>query len=79
MEGLTDSSTNKIWTWMNTIISGFGIKSVVKAHPGQVFHYADAKVTVLVSQDAVLEKKADMKNTNDLSVVTQIEFTLVTT
>ena len=74
MEGLTDSSTNKIWTWMNTIISGFGIKSVVKAHPGQVFHYADAKVTVLVSQDAVLEKKADMKNTNDLSVVTQIEF-----
>ena len=74
MEGLTDSSTNKIWTWMNTIISGFGIKSVVKAHPGQVFHYADAKVSVLVSQDAVLEKKADMKNTNDLSVVTQIEF-----
>ena len=74
MEGLTDSSANKIWTWMNTIISGFGIKSVVKAHPGQVFHFADAKVNVLISQDAVLEKKAEMKNTNDLSVVTQIEF-----
>ena len=59
---------------MNTIINGFGIKSVVKAHPGQVFHFADAKVNVLISQDAVLEKKADMKNTNDLSVVTQIEF-----
>ena len=74
LEGLTDSSANKIWTWMNTIINGFGIKSVVKAHPGQVFHFADAKVNVLISQDAVLEKKADMKNTNELSVVTQIEF-----
>lgn len=61
-------------TWMNPIIEGFNVKSVIKAHPGQVLHYANAKITVLASQDVTLDKKDELKDANDLSVVTQIDF-----
>jgi hypothetical protein len=74
LDNLTDSSANKIWAWMNPITEAFNIKSVIKAHPGQILYYADAKVTVLASQDVTLDIKESLKDSNDVSVVTQIEF-----
>ena len=74
LDGLSPSSSNNIWAWMNPIIQAFNIQSVIKAHPGQVLHYADAKVTVLASQDISLDQQASLKDSNDVSVVTQVEF-----
>ena len=74
LDGLADNSANNIWAWMNPITEAFGIKSVIKAHPGQVLHYADAKVTILASQDITLDQQAELKDSNDVSVVSQIEF-----
>lgn len=74
LDNLNDNSAKKIWAWMNPITEAFKIKSVIKAHPGQVLHYADAKVTVLASQDISLDLKDELKDSNDVSVVTQIEF-----
>ncbi|MBE6534007.1 MAG: MBL fold metallo-hydrolase, partial [Ruminococcaceae bacterium] len=74
LDGLTDSSANKIWAWMNPIISAFNIKSVIKAHPGQVIRYPGIDITVLASQDVVLDQKASMEDSNDISVITQVSF-----
>ena len=74
LEGLTSTSSKDIWKWMNPITEAFGIKSVIKAHPGQVLYFADAKVTILASQDVTLDSKNSLKDSNDLSVVSQIEF-----
>ena len=75
----------KIWAWMNPIANAFNIKSVIKAHPGQVLHYAGIDITVLASQDVVLDIHDKYPNdrepggnglvdSNDLSVITQISF-----
>ena len=60
--------------WMNTIIKAFNVKNVVKAHPGQVFYYADIKVTIYGAQDTMLEKSGDSGDLNDFSLVTRVEF-----
>ena len=60
--------------WMNTIINAFGIKNVIKAHPGQVFHYADLTLTIYGAQDLMLEKSAESGDLNDFSVVSRVEF-----
>lgn len=62
------------YAWMNPITEAFGIKSVIKARPGQTLHYADAKITVLATQDVTLDIVDELKDANDVSVVTQIEF-----
>ena len=75
----------KIWAWMNPIANAFNIKSVIKAHPGQVLHYAGIDITVLASQDVVLDIHYQypddrevggngLVDSNDLSVITQISF-----
>ena len=58
--------------WMNEIINAFGIKSVVKAHPGQVFYIANLTLTIYASQDLVIDKS--IGNTNDHSVVSRATF-----
>ena len=60
--------------WMNTIIKAFNVKNVVKAHPGQVFYYADLKLTLYGSQDVMLEKSGDSGDLNDFSLVARTEF-----
>ena len=75
----------KIWAFMNPIANAFGITSVIKAHPGQVLHYAGIDITILASQDVVLDIHEQYPNdrtvggnglvdSNDLSVVSQVSF-----
>lgn len=61
-------------TWINEVIEAFNVKSVIKAHPGQVLHFADARVTVLASQDVNLDVVDTIDNVNEFSVATRVEF-----
>ena len=60
--------------WMSTIINAFNVKKVIKAHPGQVFHYADLTLTIYGAQDVMLEKSGSSGDLNDFSVVSRVEF-----
>jgi hypothetical protein len=46
--------------------------SVVKAHPGQTFYFADLKLTILGTQDIVLPES--IQSHNNASVVSMVEF-----
>ena len=58
--------------WMDEIIKAFKVSKVIKAHPGQVFYYANCKVTMYSSLDLVIEKK--ISNHNDESLAMMFEF-----
>ena len=58
--------------WMNEIINAFKVKNVIKAHPGQVFYYANCKFTMYGSLDLVAEKT--ISNHNDESLSMMFEF-----
>ncbi|MBO7302790.1 MAG: hypothetical protein J6U68_01235, partial [Clostridia bacterium] len=58
--------------WMNEIVTAFNVKNVVRAHPGQVFYYANCKITMYGSLDLVAEKK--ISNHNDESLSMMFEF-----
>ena len=60
--------------WMKTIINGFGVKTVVKAHPGQVFYIADLTMTIYGSLDLMIENAGSSKDLNDFSLVSRVEF-----
>ena len=59
--------------WVPEIIKQFKIKEVVKAHPGQVFHFADLKFTVYGSLDLVVDQ-GNVGNTNHLSLCIKVDF-----
>lgn len=58
--------------WMDEIIRAFNVTKVIKAHPGQVFYYANCKVTMYSSLDLVIDKK--ISNHNDESLAMMFEF-----
>ena len=58
--------------WMDEIINAFKVKNVIKAHPGQVFYYANCKFTMYGSLDLVIDKK--ITNHNDESLSMMFEF-----
>ena len=58
--------------WMDEIINAFKVKNVIKAHPGQVFYYANCKFTMYGSLDLVIDKK--ISNHNDESLSMMFEF-----
>ncbi len=58
--------------WMSNSIARWQPESVVKAHPGQQFTYADITITVLGGQDIVLPES--IKSHNNSSVVTKVNF-----
>lgn len=58
--------------WMDEIIDAFKVKNVIKAHPGQVFYYANCKFTMYGSLDLVVENK--IANHNDESLSMMFEF-----
>jgi len=60
--------------WVDTIIDAFDVKNVVKAHPGQEFFIADLTLTVFGSQDLVIDRKDEIDNVNEFSIVSMIEF-----
>ena len=59
---------------MKKIIEGFKVKNVVKAHPGQVFYFADLTLTIYGSQDVMLEKTSSSDDLNDFSILSRAEF-----
>ena len=58
--------------WMDEIINAFKVKNVIKAHPGQVFYYANCKFTMYGSLDLIIDKK--VSNHNDESLSMMFEF-----
>ncbi len=59
-------------SWMSDSIERWKPESVVKAHPGQKFRFADLDTTVLGSQDIVLPES--LQSHNNSSVVTKVWF-----
>ena len=68
------ATMNGYGSWMETIINGFGVKNVVKAHPGQVFFFADLTLTIYGSQDLFVERRSSVSNNNEDSVVSMASF-----
>ena len=60
--------------WMAEIIEAFGVRDVVKAHPGQEFFIADLTLTVYGSQDLLIEMSGKIDSHNEQCVVTKIDF-----
>ena len=60
--------------WMKVIIEGFNVKNVVKAHPGQVFYYADLTITIYGALDLMIENAGKSGDLNDFSLVARAEF-----
>ena len=60
--------------WMGEIIKGFNVQNVVKAHPGQVFFFADLTITVFGAQDIMLEDSSKCGDTNEFSISVRAEF-----
>ena len=58
--------------WMDEIIKAFKVSNVIKAHPGQVFYYANCKFTMYGSLDLIIDKK--VTNHNDESLSMMFEF-----
>ena len=60
--------------WMKKIIEGFNVKNVVKAHPGQVFYFADLTMTIYGSLDIMIENAGKSSDLNDFSLSAMIQF-----
>ena len=60
--------------WMKKIIEGFKVKNVVKAHPGQVFYFADLTLTIYGSLDVMIENAGKSSDLNDFSIMSRAVF-----
>lgn len=67
----TAGITHRI-NWVPDSIDRWKPETVVKAHPGQEFFFADLKLTILATQDIVIP--ASMKSHNNACVVSSVEF-----
>ena len=68
----SDMDTSGYKNWPNEIINAFKVKNVVKAHPGQVFYFANCKFTIYGSLDMIVEQS--ISNHNDESLSMMFEF-----
>ena len=68
----SDMDTSGYKNWPNEIINAFKVKNVIKAHPGQVFYFANCKFTIYGSLDMLVEEK--ISNHNDESLSMMFEF-----
>lgn len=68
----SDMDTSGYKNWPNEIISAFKVKKVIKAHPGQVFYFANCKFTIYGSLDMLVEES--ISNHNDESLSMMFEF-----
>ena len=60
--------------WIGEIIKAFNVKTVVKAHPGQVLFFADLTITVFGAQDIMLEDSSKCGDSNEFSISVRAEF-----
>lgn len=58
--------------WMPDALKKMNISKTVKAHPGQVFYFADLKLTILGTHDLV--KPDTITSHNNASIVSMVEF-----
>lgn len=58
--------------WMPNALNKMKIEKTVKAHPGQVFYYADLTLTIIGTHDLV--KPASLNSHNNASIVSFVEF-----
>lgn len=58
--------------WMPNALSKMKIEKTVKAHPGQVFYYADLTLTIIGTHDLV--KPKSLNSHNNASIVSFVEF-----
>ena len=69
---MTDGNQPLRLDWMPNAIEKLKISKTVKAHPGQVFYFADLKLTILGSHDLVKPDK--ITSHNNASIVSMVEF-----
>ena len=69
---MTDGNQPRRLNWMPNALSKMKIEKRVKAHPGQVFYFADLKLTILGCHDLV--KPAKISRHNNASIVSMVEF-----
>lgn len=69
---MTDGWMPERLNWMPNALAKMGIEKTVKAYPGQVFYFADLKLTILGSLDLV--KPAKIGRHNNASTVSMVEF-----
>ena len=69
---MTDSNQPKRLNWMPNAVKKMGIEKTVKAHPGQVFYFADLKLTILGTHDLI--KPTKISRHNNASIVSMVEF-----
>ena len=69
---MTDGNQPRRLNWMPNALSKMKIEKTVKAHPGQVFYFADLKLTILGCHDLV--KPAKISRHNNASIVSMVEF-----
>ena len=58
--------------WVPNAINLWKVENVIKAHPGQVIHFADVTINILGSQDLVLP--GTISSHNNMSIVSMVEF-----
>ncbi|MBE6593485.1 MAG: hypothetical protein E7642_05775 [Ruminococcaceae bacterium] len=63
--------------WIPDAIEAWGVKNVVKAHPGQVFYIKDLVLTIYANLDIV--DKEYISNHNNTSIVSTVDFKHTTT
>ena len=69
---MTDSNQPKRLNWMPDALKKLKITKTVKAHPGQVFFFADLKLIILGCHDLVKPDK--IARHNNASIVSMVEF-----
>ena len=69
---MTDGNQPRRLNWMPDALEKMKISKTVKAHPGQVFYFADLKLTILGCHDLV--KPTKISRHNNASIVSMVEF-----
>jgi hypothetical protein len=70
--GEEQGNTSTVYKNIQSYISGFFKEAkIVKAHPGQVFHIRNSKITILYTMDVYESEK--LSDTNNASIVWQME------
>ena len=69
---MADGNQPKRLNWMSNALTKMKISKTVKAHPGQVFYFADLKLTILGCHDLI--KPTAISRHNNASIVSMVEF-----
>ena len=71
-DDMKDGNQPKRLNWMPNALTKMKIEKTVKAHPGQVFYFADLQLTILGTHDLI--KPTKISRHNNASIVSMVEF-----